>query len=293
MLDTGLGAPKHPLFLLGKKHSDAGNKPSHTTAARSLRSWWVGRKAVRQPVTAAMQPKRNSVIMPSPQQGLSMVPHLALPFPGSSSLSASSLHHSTPAEQPSLQLAVSNGRSPAGASANPEASMQRDAGIPDPSWVSRPHPTPMPRSMLALPAADSDAHTAADSLPNLPGSAVDVEAQNGTCLVSHAPNSTAEITAAGCDLWPRDDGSENGDAMDEPADVAAERVKADRLWDARKVPRGDDTSRSGEIESRSGEIACRSGEIASRGGHSGGSASPAGPAILLHNLRKVCNAAHS
>lgn len=191
--------------------------------------------------------------------------------------------------------------------------MQPDADmITDPSRASRPHPTPVPLNMLPLPAADSHAHTAADSLP---GSAIDVEAQDGSCLVSRAMNGTAEMTAAGCDPWPRNDGndSENGGEEEEPADVAAERVKADRLWAAaRNVPSGESASRGGHrresacggghnggITSRCGhhrESASRSvasEETTDRGGLSGGSASPAGPAILLHNLRKVCKAAHS
>lgn len=277
MLDTGLGAPKHPLFLFGKKYSDADKQPSYTTAARprtgSLRSWWVGRKVARQPASAAVQPKRNPDNMQNPQQSLSLVPQLGSPCPGSSH-AASSLDHSTRAEQPSFQLAVINGRSPADASANTEANLQPDAGMSDPSWAGRPHPTPVPLSMLALPAADSCAHTAADSLANLHGSAIDVEAQNGACLDSQAPNGTAEMTGAGCDLWPGNNGnaSESGDAADEPTDVAAERVKADRLWATMHV-----------------NIA----EGASRAGHRGGSGSRAGPAILLHNLRKVCKAANS
>lgn len=277
MLDTGLGTPKHPLFLFGKKYSDADRKPPQVAAARSrigsLRSWYVGRKAARQPFIAAVQPARDSASMQNPQHSLSMVPQSASSSPSSPSC-ASSLHHSTSAEQSSFKSAVSNGNSAAHATANTEASMQSGADLSDPSWAGRqqPHLVPMPLSMAGpLPTADPHAYTVTSSCSA--ESAIDLEAQNGSRFASHAPISTADVTAAATNQGSRynGSGSECSDEAEEPADVAFERAKADRLWAAR----------DGHSEGNT------SGDR-----HSGEFAGPAGPAILLHNLRKVCKAAH-
>ena len=284
MLDTGLGTPKHPLFLLGKKYRDADRNPPQAAAAKSrivsLQSWFQSKKAARQPSIAAVQPPRDSANMQNSQQHLRMLPQSASSSPSFTS-GPSSLHDRPPAEQLSLQPAVSNGRSAAQASANTKASMQSGAELPDPKWASRqhPYPTPTPLSMagppLGLPIADPHADPAASAhfSSSLAESAIDLEAQDGSCLASHAPNSIADMRAAASALGPQHigNGSECGDATEEPADVAAERAKADRLWAATDA---------------------HSGASAIGDGSGLGFASPSGPAILLHNLRKVCKAAH-
>ena len=284
MLDTGLGTPKHPLFLLGKKHTDADRNSPQAAAAKSrivsLQSWFQSRKAARQPSIAAVQPPRDSANMQNSQQHLRMLPQSASCSP-SVTPGPSSLHDRPPAEQLSLQPAVSNGRSAAQASANTKASMQSGAQLPDPKWASRqhPYPTPTPLSMagppLGLPFADPHADPAASAhfSSSSAESAVDLEAQDSSRLASHAPNSIADTRAVASALVPQHNGnsSECGDAAEEPADVAAERAKAERLWAATDGHSGG--SRRGA-------------------GCSGDIASPSGPAILLHNLRKVCKAAN-
>lgn len=284
MLDTGLGTPKHPLFLFGKKYRNADRNPPQAAAAKShsvsLQSWYQSRKAARQPSIAAVQPPRDSANMQKSQQRLRMLPQSASCSP-SFTASPSSLHDRPPAEELSLQPAVSNGKSAAQASANTKASMQSGAEVTDPKWGSRQHPYPTrtPLSMagppLGLPIADPHADPAASAhfSSSLAESAVDLEAQDGSCLASHAPNSTAGMRAAASALGPQHigNGSECGGATDEPADVAAERAKADRLWAATDAHSGGSTYG----DRNSGEFA-----------------SPSGPAILLHKLRKVCKAAH-
>ena len=284
VLDTGLGTPKHPLFLFGKKYKDADRKPPQAAAARSgigsLQSWCKSRKAARQPSLAAMQPARDSASMQNPQHSLSMVPQSASYSPSFTSC-ASSLHQSTHAEQFSFQSAVSNGRSAAHAPANTQASMQSGADLPEgPSWAGgrHRHRTPMPLSMagplLAPPTAKPFAYPAASVNSSFSAeSAIDLEAQNRSRLASHAPDSPADVTAAASDLGLQHigNGSECGAVTEEPADVAAERAKANRLWAARLG---------------------HSARSATADRHDGESAQPDGPAILLHNLRKVCKAVH-
>lgn len=162
--------------------------------------------------------------------------------------------------------------------------MQSGADVPDPSRAGRrqPHPTPMPLSITGplpkLPTTDpyafpaAAAHSSPTSAESI--SAIDLEAQNGSRLASHVPRSSAGVTAAASDLELRHIGSGNddGDAIEEPADIASERARADSLWAASHGHNEGNTSRDG----------C-----------SGESTSPAGPAILLHNLRKVCEATKS
>ena len=158
--------------------------------------------------------------------------------------------------------------------------MQSGADLLDPSWAGRRQPqlTPMPMSMAggALPTADPHAYpvASAHSSSCSAESAIDLEAQNGSRLASHAHINTADMAAAVTNQGLRHNGdgsgSECGDEEEEPADVASERAKADRLWAAR----GGHSEGSTNGDEHSDEVA-----------------NPAGPAILLHNLRKVCKAA--
>lgn len=148
--------------------------------------------------------------------------------------------------------------------------MQHHVNASGPSWRRRAHPTHPSTTAPLQPAAIAEAgaktaHTSQSSAQP----AIDLEAQNGLhCTPQHSPANlvTAVPDVAhgldGCDSGydtGHGSGEEGGDAADEPADVAAERAKADRLW-------------------------------AARGMHSGGVTTVSGPAILLHNLRKVCQA---
>ena len=141
--------------------------------------------------------------------------------------------------------------------------MQPDAAESDHSWTSRSQPTHpcLAGPLLGQPAIEPSADpAAAHTLVSSADLTVDLEAQSGVELPPQ--EGTANTTTAVCDLEHRRDSYDSGldggsDVTDEPADVAAERAKADRLWAARDM-------------------------------HNGGSTNFSGPAILLHNLRKVC-----
>lgn len=279
MLDNGLGTPRHPLFLLGMKYSNADKPPSPATAAKpgigSLRSWYAGKQAASRVDVAAVQSGRHSTEGCAPQQSLSMVPqHPAHPPSAPSSPYASSLRHRmTPGQQLSTQAAVSVGSATTYAPPSTHAaSMQLNGNMSGPSWV-RSHPSHPSTTAPLQPAAHAEAsatrtHTSASSAQP----AIDLEAQNGLHCTRHPTNtpqnSPADMVTVvpdgldGCDSGYDSgcgNGEEGGDAADEPADVAAERARTDRLW-------------------------------AARGMHDGGVTAMSGPAILLHNLRKVCQA---
>lgn len=283
VLDTGLGTPKHPLFLFGKKYSDADRQSPQATAARarigSLRSWYARRLAASRADTAAVPSHRHSRVMQNPRQILDMVPQHpagpqpALPVPSSASFSCASplRQRMTHGQQVSTQAAVSAG-SATHAPGNTTTSMQLNADVLNPSWTGRPHPT-HPSTARPLPGtnADADAATAHTSACP-PEQAIDLEAQNcphftpqsspanvATAVsdVGHGSNAHGQGYDSGYDSGYSTGHGSGGDAADEPADVAAERAKADRLWAAGAM-------------------------------HIAGATAVAGPAILLHNLRKVC-----
>ena len=264
-----MGTPKHPLFLLGKKYSDGDSKADQARAARArigaLGRWYAGRGGVRSSAGAASHSDRHAANLQAvlhrpvgPSQMLTRLQtaaqsaHLHFIF---RFLHGSPRHYCARA-QPHGNLSVPNavGDSSAILASDAQAAMQHNSDAQEPKQTSRLGSS----TARPLPAANSSADPAASHTFTGPDSAIDLEAQNGQDLTPDLRASLARTSTARSDLEEQQDSLTNDscDGVDsEPTDVAAERATADRLWAERSGLNGD--------------------------------ADFSGPAILLHNLRKV------
>ena len=272
MLDTGLGTPKHPLFLLGKKYGDAGSKPSRPEPSRvcigSLTRLFAKKTAARESVAAAPAASRDAAMHDQQTQPVESRQTMSgLPLHQAAALAG--LSHSRHASD------VGPSRNPVAAVASlstmASRSMQQAKSAHCKTWISR---LSCGASGPYLHAANPGADPAAPHMPSAAGSATDLEAQNDVIGSSALQNNPVSIAAAHRDAIIGSDSRNSEECCDghnEPPDVAAERAKADRLWAERDHEGGH----------------CR----VSLGGSSDGQeigSNPTGPAILLHNLRKVC-----
>ena len=257
-----MGTPKHPLFLLGKKYSDADVKPKQATAfqphAGSPRSRWGARKGfTERTLTSAHRDPANSdrvsTNLQSNESAMQNQPSHANGLPGDLSSTMTSSVSSLPSSSFS---SCSSGKS---------SSVSHDLGSPDrvpplpalqPDVITN-HNHPISSNHVGLahntrPASklQTDTHEPFNALPSR--AALDLEAQTLHPGAIATP-AKAENTGPGT-------GSDDPDqASSEAADVAAEHARVEQLW----AKRADQDDREDTVI-------------------------PPGPAILLRNLRKVC-----
>ncbi len=269
VLDTGMGTPKHPLFLLGKTYSDADHEPDQATTAKHtgpLRRWWAVRKGHTCPTAsaAARYPAISDRVLPNVEQpvqpGMQNEQILAKsPGEDVSSLAASSVS-SLPSSSFSSVLSVmqqhSNTHTYLGQSLSQGGTVQHPMLQSGADVQFKPMAAHIPDQDTALHHVSSWPATHAQTAHAL-RSDLDLEAQRPTegvtaAVLTHVlPDSQDAATVD----------AEPDQASAEPEDVATERARVEALWAARQCQTsGNETS----------------------------VASPApGPAILLHNLRKV------
>ena len=269
VLDTGMGTPKHPLFLLGKKYRDEDSKPNQATAGRlhTRAVRFAGRDSAPLSADAASNSHRHVATAQHVQQRpaalsqmltrLQQAVQSALRFP-------SSFLHVTPhrscnraQSQGSLSIPSSVGSPSAALPSEAQASMQQNSDAQIPNQTNS-----LGCTARLLHSANPSADPASSHTSACLDSAVDLEAQNGQHL-SPGLRETFARTSAARSIFEQQQDSLTGDLHDdtdsEPADVAAERAIADRLW----AERSGQNSETADADS-------------------------SGPAILLHNLRKVC-----
>ncbi|DBA88861.1 TPA: hypothetical protein ACH3X2_000106 [Trebouxia sp. C0005] len=290
VLDTGIGTPKHPMFLLGRTYKDADSKPDQATVqrphARAMRTWWLARKgpasnsdnAAPREVSNSSRVLHNSELpnvsaMHDQHKQPSQLPeHAASGESSASSLPSSSTSFSSTSSVPETNVPFQQSASMPSHENASQIAVQRDSQLPsDNSQIFTASSTgPMKsRHTGFAPLAQNAAvnkrqvrpqniipgpqrHTNTAPSQALAASAIDLEAQNSLPMQQTHADAAQDAAAS-----TRSD-SESDWAGDEPSDVAAERARVGALWNNRQSPsEGDVTGSSSQ------------------------------PAILLHNLRKV------
>ncbi|DBA85809.1 TPA: hypothetical protein ACH3X1_005361 [Trebouxia sp. C0004] len=294
VLDTGMGTPKHPLFLLGKTYKDADSKSDQGTLqrphARALRTWWLARKgpasksanAAHREVSNLSRVARNSELpslsaMHDQHKQPSKVPeHAANGESQASSLPSSSTSSSSTSSVPETNLPCLQIASMPSHENVSHSALQRDSRLPSDMSQNAPtasstDPLGSRRTVftpLAKNAAANNHQTRPQNMVSGPqrqthtapdqapaASAIDLEAQNSLPM----QQDPADTTQDAADRTVSDSfDTESGWEGNEPSDVAAERARVDALWTTRQSPT------EGNVTESSSQ-----------------------PAILLHNLRKV------
>ncbi len=293
VLDTGMGTPKHPLFLLGKTYKDADSKPNQATVrrphARAAKTWWLARKgpasnsacAALRAVSNSPRVLRNSelpvlsAMHDQHKQPSKLSEHAANGESATSSLPSSSTSFSSTSSLPEPNVLLQQSASMLSHENVSQSALQTDSQLPfdisqiptGPLGSRRTVFPPMAPNAAAdkhqtrphtMSGPQRQTHTAPDQAPA--ASAIDLEGQNSLPM-QQDPADTAQDAADSTTSDALD--SESDWAGNEPLDVAAERARVDALWTRRHFPAERVVTDSSSQ-----------------------------PAILLHNLRKVSVAVH-
>ena len=234
VLDTGMGAPKHPMFLLGVKHTDPDNQPDAANLAQHqsgpLRRWLAKRRANKAQIDHAQphnrlaaQTRRASDTHMLAAFG-AVMKHLGRPRKHGSARTAS--HSLALHLDPAATAKLASTALPDITAADTGPDSIADISLGNVQNQNHAHSTPHPMP----PEAQTDMHT--DQAHAASAGVVDLEAQTPYSASSSASSvdSKQSSQAMSSDATSSSSHSMHEQTMEEPADVAAERSRVEQLW---------------------------------------------------------------